>query len=125
MKIALLSLALLAGIPGSAALAAEPDNQPMTVEGQPVTEDMYVLRIAYGDLNLTQPDQARELKSRVKVAIRGNCNELFPILPHSDSWTCQAKAQRVADPQVVAAIQQAGTLASGTGAPIILRFARR
>ena len=103
---------------------AKNGNAPLTVTGAH-TEDPDTIRVSYSDLNLTSATDADALRARVKQATRRVCSELYGSAFLNQEWACRDIAQNIAEPQIVAAIERAGTGQSLAGGAVKLRFARK
>lgn len=99
-------------------------NAPLTVTGTQ-TEDPDTIRVAYGDLNLTSAIDAAALRTRVKQAARRACGDIYGRSLLTQEWACREVAHDIAEPQIVAAIERAGTGQNLAGGAVKLRFARR
>ncbi len=102
---------------------AKNGNAPLTVTGTHA-EDPDTIRVSYDDLNLTNATDAGVLRIRVKQATRRACDALYDGAFLSQRWGCLDIARTIAEPQIAAAIERAGTGQSLAGRAVQLRFAR-
>lgn len=76
--------------------------------GAPIVLASVQYRVNYSDLDLSDPNSAKVLKTRVREAARGACADLTKLYPiSSGSNECSAKAEEQAMPQVLSAIAAA------------------
>ena len=102
---------------------AKNGNAPLTVTGTHA-DDPDTIRVSYGDLNLTSATDAGVLRARVNQATRRVCDALYDGAFLSQRWACLDIARNIAEPQIVAAIERAGTGQNLAGGTVKLRFAR-
>ena len=77
--------------------------------GAPVLLSSVQYRVSYSDLELSDPSNAKVLKTRVREAARNACADLSKLYPVSTTGSsdCSAKAEERAMAQVLSAIAAA------------------
>ena len=103
---------------------AKNGNAPLTVTGTQA-EDPDTIRVSYSDLNLTNATDADVLRARVRRAARRACDAIYDGAMLSQTWGCLDNVRNVANPQIAAAIERAGSGQNLAGRAVQIRFARR
>lgn len=103
---------------------AGPDSVPLTVTGAQ-TPDPDTIRVSYADLNMTTPESAAVLRTRVSKAINHKCDQLYDGAMLEQAWGCKDIAWGAAKPQLEAVIGQRASGLAVTNAVVSIRFAKR
>jgi UrcA family protein len=105
---------------------AQSTNDPITVIGKPANDDI-VVRVPYGDLQLTEALDRTQLHKRVKAATTRACNVIYPdpqAVP-SQRRGCQILAMDAAKPQIDRAVSAALGRQTASSATIVIAFVDR